>query len=597
MYRKSGAIPPVNGERIPKLLMIFDTESYRGEPVNGVEYQTLRLGVAHFFTLDRDINPQSEEWLNFTTVEELLSFILYHTRKDKTLYVYAHNIKYDLALSGLLTALVSEGFKSSLFVIDDPPTFMRFKRGRMSIMFVDTFNYWQYSLKEMGEQLGLPKLSVNFDSGTTEELLVYCRRDVEVLTNYLLTFIRFLVENDLSPLGLTLASQSFKAYRHRFMRREIILHNRPEVLELERAGYYGGRTDAFYIGVAPEQDYYKLDVNSMYPYVMRENVYPTELVGYSVNIPLDRLREHLDKYYCLATVTLVTQTPAYPYVNGFKLVFPVGEFTTTLHHPELVYALERGEIKTVHKLAIYNRGDIFSQYVNYFYALKVRAEEQGDKITRKVAKIMLNSLYGKFGQREVVSKIVNNNGEEKYQRLTGYSEKLGRRVEVNYLGNVIELRYKGGESFYSSPVIAGAVTAYARMYLWELISCVGYDNTYYCDTDSLIVTKAGYDNARKYISQSVLGKLKVEGVERILIIHSVKDYVYGSEIKVKGVPKSAKMMTDGVWKYEQFRGGKTWLSQGLPVGVEVYTRIKQRRSSYDKGIVTPTGRVIPLLIA
>lgn len=597
MYRKPGAIPLITSERLPKNLLVFDTEAFRSPPVNGVEAQSLRLGVACFIDLSDLQSPKVDNFYHFRTGEELVDFIIYHTRKDRSLYVYAHNIKYDLQLSGALTGLIAQGFTPSMFVIDDPPTFMRLKRGRASIMLVDTFNYWQYSIKEMGEQLGKLKLSVDFAAVTDEELFTYCERDVEVLSEYLLKFIRFLVDNDLAGMGLTLASQAFRSYRHRFMSEEIMIHTREEVLDLERAGYFGGRTDAFYIGQAPEQDYYKLDVNSMYPYVMSKYQYPVDLVGYGVDIPLERLRELMTSYYCLADIELQSTTPAYPYTNGVKLLFPTGEYRTVLHHQELLYALERGEVRAVRRLAIYNQADIFSSYVSFFYALKQEAERSGDKITRKQAKIFLNALYGKFGQRQVVSKIYPLDGEAQYKRLTGYSESLGKNVEVNYLGNVIEVRYKAGESVYSSPVIAGSVTGNARLYLWKIIDIAGVNHVYYCDTDSVIVDGKGYEALTPLIHAQELGKLKIEGIEKHLRIYSVKDYEYGSDIKVKGVPKSAFLVNPGVWHYEQFRGGKTWVKDGLPVGVEVYSRIKERKTPYDKGIVTPTGKVLPLLLS
>ena len=591
MYRKNGPIPPITGEKIPQRIVIFDTEAYRSEPINGVELQTLRLGSARYLHVNKDIKILKDQWLDFRTVEALGSWILSLARKDRSLFIYAHNLKYDLQLSGLLNWLIEEGFKASMFVIEDPPTFIRMKRGRVSLMFVDTFNYWQYSVAAMGDQLVNMKLVMPEDSQEDRDWFIYCRRDVEILSEYLLNFIRFLIREDLAPMGLTLASTAFRAYRHRFMSSPIVLHNRPEVLQLERDGYYGGRTEAFYIGEAPKQDYYKLDVNSMYPYVMLQERYPTELIGYSENLDLYRLSALLEEYYCIADVVLTTSKPVYPIVRGHKLIFPTGEFRATIHHAELVKAVSEGSVNQVLRIAIYNQAEIFRGYVNFFYELKLRAEREGDPVTRKMAKIFLNSLYGKFGQREVVSKIVENTGPESYQRMTGYSESLGTNVEVNYLGNMVEVRYKGGESYYSSPIIAGAVTARARLYLWSLIERAGLDNVYYCDTDSVITNLQGYERLKSRLNDTELGYLKLEGLSQTLYIRGAKDYTFGEEVKHKGIPKNAKQLSSNLWQYEQFRGAKTWLKQGLPVGVEVYTRTKSRKSEYDKGEVLPSGRV------
>lgn len=39
--------------------------------------------------------------------------------------------------------------------------------------------------------------------------------------------------------------------------------------------------------------------------------------------------------------------------------------------------------------------DLFSDYVNNFSAIKIEAERSGDNAKRAVAKLMLNSLYGR----------------------------------------------------------------------------------------------------------------------------------------------------------------------------------------------------------
>jgi len=69
-------------------------------------------------------------------------------------------------------------------------------------------------------------------------------------------------------------------------------------LKLEREGYNGGRNECFYIGTLNSQKYYKLDVNSMYPYVMQNNKYPVELLGYGEKVNIERLIDLIEKILC-----------------------------------------------------------------------------------------------------------------------------------------------------------------------------------------------------------------------------------------------------------------------------------------------------------
>ena len=596
MYRQNGPIPTIENDKYPRRLVVFDTEAYRGEVINNVEAQSFRMGVSRFIELNDNLSIVTDEIQYYDKPIELYSYLDYLTRKDTSLFVYAHNIKYDLQLSGILTHFISNGWSVNAFVFDDPPTFMRLKRFRSSIMFVDTFNYWQTSLAKMGEQLGLDKLSMPTGDAPLDSWKVYCKRDVDVLTEYLLSFIRYLKDNNLCGMGLTLASQAFRTYRHRFMKHTITLHNRKEATQVERDGYTGGRVEAFYIGTLPRQPYYKLDVNSMYPFVMKEKLYPYEFIAYTENIPTSKLDKLLDKYYLIGHFDITTNEACYAYKGEHKLIFPVGNYQAVLHQDEIYHALIRGHINSVLSLVAYKKGDIFSDYINYFYDMKIQAEVDHNPVIRHQAKIFMNSLYGKFGQMNNVSKIVDNQTDTQYGRITGYSQSLHKHVEINCLGPQMEVSYRDGESTYSFPGIAGAVTAYARLYLWKLINTAGSKHVFYCDTDSLMVDQTGMDALSSYLDDTKLGYMKIEGVSDKVIIYGAKDYQFNQEVKHKGVPKSANEIVPGKWEYQQFRGAKTWLSDGMTEGVNVYTKVKERKSIYDKGIIQPDNSVLPVIL-
>lgn len=592
--RTGDTIKPITKDNYPKRLIIFDTEAYRSERINDVEKQTLRLGVARYIELDNALTVLDDEYYQFTTVEGLLAFIVQHQRKDKTLFVYAHNIKYDLQLTGLLKLMLEDGYEVTKFVMNDPPTFIRLRRNRSLVMFVDTFNYWQTSVAKMGDTLGLAKLVMPDENESNEPWFVYCERDVKVLSEYLLSYMNWLMNNNLGGMALTLAGQAFRTYRHNFLESEITIHNYPKPLHLERDSYSGARTEAFYQGDLSGQDWYKLDVNSMYPYVMKMDTYPIKMKAHTVNIPIDRLKKLLERYYVIASVVLDTPEPVYPSKHEGKLVFPVGRFVTSLHDSELRYALEYGHIQEVLEVSIYDRGGLFTEYIDYFYQLKQAADASGDKISRHLAKTLMNSLYGKFGQRGIVSKLLPNKSTVRYGRYTGYSESMKKNITINYLGDQIELSYPLNESYYSMPAIAGAVTANARMYLWRLIQVAKPENVKYIDTDSLIVNREGYELLSNLLDDAKLGYLKLEGLSNRFVIRGLKDYQFGEDNKTKGVPKSAKPVDANTWIYDQFRGALGWLSDGLSTGVTVKQTTKHRSGIYTKGEVQPSGDITPL---
>jgi len=149
-------IPTIKKTTIPQSIVVFDTEAREPEIKNGIEYQTLKIIVGRYIRIDESINIIKDETQSFDDVSGFGGWLETLTRRGRKLIVYAHNLKYDLQLSGILRELIRRGWETKAFVLEDAPNFVRISKGRYSIQFVDTFNYWTFSIKRMGEQIGNP---------------------------------------------------------------------------------------------------------------------------------------------------------------------------------------------------------------------------------------------------------------------------------------------------------------------------------------------------------------------------------------------------------------------------------------------------------
>ncbi|KKL84369.1 hypothetical protein LCGC14_1965430, partial [marine sediment metagenome] len=172
----------------------------------------------------------------------------------------------------------------------------------------------------------------------------------------------------------------------------------------------------------------------------------------------------------------------------------------------------------------------------------------------------------------------------------------GRRVtKIRYLLGEIFIMTGHGESFDSFPAIAAHVTAYARMYLWQLMQQVGYGNYMYCDTDSLIINEIGLDNLHDLISSTTLGGLKIEKKTRSLIIRGLKDYTFGSKTVIKGIRKNAIELSAGVYQQELWPSFRGLLHNAEPETYTVKTIVKHLSREYTKGDVSIDGVVVPFV--
>jgi len=75
-----------------------------------------------------------------------------------------------------------------------------------------------YGISLNSQKKGCPKLKINFKTCTLEQLSEYCKRDVEILLKTWQKYFAWFIENDLGNFGVTISSQSFNTFRHRFTR-------------------------------------------------------------------------------------------------------------------------------------------------------------------------------------------------------------------------------------------------------------------------------------------------------------------------------------------------------------------------------------------
>jgi hypothetical protein len=584
-------------------LVFFDTETYRKKCEYDIEIQTLKLGVACYCRMDT--KNYFQRWITFTIDKEFYEFIESCVRKNTTLYVFAHNISFDLPISNIIRNLLDNGWTEKFVSLNHRQIILKFRKDKKSICFLDTYNFLPFSVETLGNKIGLEKLKIDFDTCTDEELKTYCKRDVEIIAIAMKNFMDFIKKNDLGSIGLTLAQQAWKTFRHKFMKHKIYIHNHENALKLENEAYFGGRNEAFFIG-EKKGKFYKLDVNSMYPYVMRNYDYPTKLVGYiKEDVDIDRVKEILNKYCVIARCILNTSEPTFPKKINRKLVFVEGFLETVLCTEALKYAIEKGYVTRIKEIAVYEKARIFEDYVDYFYNLRQKAKENNDRVTDLMSKLLLNSLYGKFGQRvretlvwDIEYVTLEDGTILDYVVLEDKRYTVYRWFDKAYLISTSE------ESSYEAfPAIAAHVTDYARMYLWSFIKmCVDNNDYYkrthvfYIDTDSLIVDHEGFRRLESFLDSNELGKLKLEVEADYLCIFGLKDYILGDEVKTKGIKKNAIKVKDKCFIQPVF----PCLSKVLKTNQEGFLIIKnvtkELRRIYNKGHVLKDGTVVPLRI-
>ena len=615
--RRVHNIPGNKSNESPQSCVWVDTETIATPIGNETERHTLDFGMACHRR--RTVNGvwSQPDWITFSTRAEFWDWLESKTRSKTRLTVFAHNGAFDLPVLDAFNSLPERGWKISKAIVDAPPIDISWRQDNKTVRFIDTLNIWRMPLAVLGQSVGLRKLRMPKPGEHPARHLAYCRRDVKVIMRACLRWFDFLIDNDLGGFRSTLAAQAFGSYRHRFMPYPITIHNNEQVLELERNSYVGGRTECFKLG-KHEGEFYYIDVNSMYPSVMRGNKYPHRLAGYYDSVTDKQLTTWRDRFSLICDVDIVTDIPDYPLSYGGKLVFPIGEFRVSLAGPEFWRAYDAGHVKHIHAASVYHQAEIFTEFVDYFYSKRLMAKRAGDEVSSYSFKILSNSLYGKFGQRgrrfekigECNTNVVN------IERLVDLDEaSLRRRLQgsafyrirqladqiIPYstrrsFGGIVQEWIAEGESFNSFPAISSYVTSYARLILADAINLAGRSNCYYCDTDSLVVNRQGWEALSHLVDQDQLGAWGLDTVLSSIVLHGPKDYVFDGIVKIKGVKASATWLSADTVSQDMFLGFRSLIRADSLDAPLVKRIVKKQRRVYTKGIPGADNNVLPLEI-
>lgn len=445
--------------------------------------------------------------------------------------IFFHNLKFDGEF--LLHYLETNGYihsdaktdRTYNVTISHMSAFYKieviFKRNKnrkfRKVVFKDSHKKLPFTVERIGKafNLGVEKLEVAEDFYTrersinhqiTQEELEYLRNDVVTVSKAL--HIQF--EQGLGKMTVGADAMAYykalmggeQKFRYHFPKLPLYIDD--DIRDALRGGftYCDERTQEQDIGVGVV-----FDVTSLYPSVMRtrllpfgepeffegkyeyDDMYPL----YIMKVTFDfQLKE--DKIPCIQIKENLRFEPTEYLKNNVDelgMFDPVTMFITNVewelfneHYDITVHNYENGwKFKAAYGL--------FDEYVDFWVAVKEKATKDENSAIRELSKLMLNSLFGKFGTNpDMTGKYpVLEDGKMKY--------KMKEQMKVEEIAkNVV----------YTA--MAVFITAYARVQTVSTAQKV-YPRFLYADTDS--VHLSGKDMPTEFVIGDNLGEWKFEG--------------------------------------------------------------------------------------
>lgn len=343
----------------------------------------------------------------------------------------------------------------------------------------------------------------------------YCNQDVLILYKIIFNFTEevFNLFDILVISYTTLSSLAFAIFRSNYMKEDQICTLDGKLYIYGKESYRGGYVDVFRPSGKNIRGY---DVNSLYPYIMRNNPMPVGQPTFFKGDILQIYPDILNNENKFLLIKVEIESPSNmdkPFILksvGTNSIAPLGKWHGIYTSTEIIRALELNyKIKIIDGV-IFNTEYIFKDYVDELY--KIKSSSKKDSAWYLISKLLLNSLYGRFAinpnlcQHKIIedSLVIEYFKDEKYivEDIIPLSNDrvLIRFVEDVFKRKDIIANYKTMKSNIS---IAAAVTAGARTFMQPFITEY---NAYYTDTDSIYTDQY---LPEEYIGNK-LGQFKLE---------------------------------------------------------------------------------------
>lgn len=497
-----------------------------------------------------------------------------------------------------------------------------------------------------------------------KEMIEYCENDVLILSLAMSRYMGICLQysHGMIPLPfLTIAQYVFQIYRCHYLPKNTIYYLDESYDVFARKALHGGNTNVrrLYYECTPEEagtfsngqkGCRYIDVQSLYPTVQFYDPLPVGCPStyfyYESDQPsLQRLQSFFGFIECDLEVKTFTFHPLIARFKNNRLfmdlhpqkrcVLTSVEFQKAVFHDGGYYKCTR-----VYRIDEYQKSyELFKPFIRNWLRLKIISSSapplesfttyQAELYTRlgihveytdfkpnpslrTLAKLVLNSLWGKFGQRTSLpeSKILHTASE-----IYDYYEKIrmGIIMEKGHqpIGNVAFMKkfVRPGKWNKKNVAIAAFVTANARLRLWEVMDKLG-DRVLYHDTDSVIYERCS-QNDTMIQEGCFLGDWESETGDRMIyqfVGLAPKTYAYryinsSGEmvecVKSKGFTINAEtksILTFDTYKDLLFqRVGKvdiptTFFRHSDNVGMTfTYDNVKQLKFNYEKGFVDPVS--------
>ena len=518
-----------------------------------------------------------EDFINFCKDDKCNYTLYFHNLKFDSEFIFQYLLSHDYvcvkdkkdATNNSFTTLISD--TNQIYSIEI--YFEISDKYVNKVTIYDSLKILNFSVSQIAKDFNLPIQKLELDYNAYREIghvltndeIAYIRNDVEIMSRAL----DYMFTSGLNKM--TIGADALADYK------DIVSNfkNYFPVLPIEidkdiRLSYRGGFT---YLN-----PYYKekttgagwvLDVNSLYPSVMYENPMPFgEPVFFEGKYEDDKLYPLYVQTISVAFDIKENHIPTIQLKNNRDFI-PTDYITTTegdivtltLTSVDLDLFFKHYDVSYIK----YHSGwkfkaikGLFCSYIDKWTKVKIDSKRDKNSAMYRIAKLMLNSLYGKFG--------LNPNIRSKYPVL----QEDGILTYLFYEKETRDPIYIPVAAFITSYARYKTISTSQRIKEYS-INNMGEDLYVYSDTDSIHTLIRDENLLKQFvdIDDYRLGAWKLESTFKKGRYLRAKSYIELGEddtlnCTVAGLPKNLSHMVD----FENFNVGSKYYGKNIPIHVK-----------------------------
>jgi len=444
-------LSPLNEAPKIRQFLTFDLEWRKGERKGNVYHPEVTLvGV-----------DDGTKYRHYYTIEAFLDGELTHKNRGKWFYAHAGGLADMIFVLEIL--LKRPDFRVDASFSGSSAIIVRVTKGKNKWVFVDSYWLLKDKLVNIAKFVGMEKGDVDFETTNIMELIEYNALDCRILWRAIELFQREILSLG-GQLQMTLASCSMNLFRRKYLKRDIMTSD--AINQTSRLSYVASRVEVFQRSCESAHYY---DVNSSFPYAMTFEA-PGALIR--------SVRTHIESDLTLVDATITVPDmyfPPLPYrAESGRIYFPVGTWRGWFTGVDLRLLQERGgTVQAIHECMLFEPFSDLSDFATDLYERRLAAK---DTMSKLVLKLLLNSLYGKFGESSTKTSMV----------CFPDSPPVGDNVDMLFPG--VFLVESEVEIKHAHVPFSAHITSVARKVLYDYMA--SGEDIFYCDTDGFACSRA-----------------------------------------------------------------------------------------------------------